>query len=723
MEEIDAAMDRITTMSKERHGVGGSVDGSGKNVRDSGRSDQYHPQHRQHDHRQQLLHPPREDDDDFDVVNYHHHDDRHNGARRRYSPPPPPPPPHPSVQSTVLPQQSPYDNGYTTTRYRNHGSGTFENDHHHRHQHQPHHSPWEGDGGGRSADGGASVGGSSWVGGFSLGVVGLAAWRWLNGGDFVLFPPTSIISSTTTYSESTLTTSTTRGGGSVNNHDNGTKSADVAKEEGVTTKAVSWKGLPSCTTEEVDEEEGDDEDYNDQGDDAEASDEEDNGVDEIEYYDDDEVEEEEDDDFLDSHDLHSILNHKNSNTTHSHRRYPQPPPPSQHPSYDELVVEIRALTSAIHSHRDSQERIARNAYNTNVGKGMTDDAMDFLRKKREENNNINVVDVLRQDNSFVVATLLKEVSGDLYELKQTMNLTPMEGGNQECITELGTMEGSVEEGSKEVEKGEEAVSDVEGPSEQIDVVIEKIQKLLAIVDEKPKRNVGGDISILENGNDNNNEDGDAGGCTETVIGEGDSKVMSASTELGIAQMSASVVPTESIASREVADLTTADESGLLALEEHHINESVSLPTRETSPTNLPQQQEQQQQQHQLEDALRKLANNNDAQQLKFGAQMLYLYCRNISQNASVPRYRKIYTNNNTFRNKLGNLVGAKDFLVAVGFVEHAKENLYEWSDQVGGGECTEAEIKSKLDFALVALELMKNGGGSGDVLGGGNPPS
>ena len=61
--------------------------------------------------------------------------------------------------------------------------------------------------------------------------------------------------------------------------------------------------------------------------------------------------------------------------------------------------------------------------------------------------------------------------------------------------------------------------------------------------------------------------------------------------------------------------------------------------------------------------------------------------------------------------------------MAVGFVEHAKENLYEWSDQVGGGECTEAEIKSKLDFALVALELMKNGGGSGDVLGGGNPPS
>jgi hypothetical protein len=131
----------------------------------------------------------------------------------------------------------------------------------------------------------------------------------------------------------------------------------------------------------------------------------------------------------------------------------------------------------------------------------------------------------------------------------------------------------------------------------------------------------------------------------------------------------------------------------------------------------------------LDDALRTLSNNNDAKDLKVGAQMLYLYCRNISRNPSVPRYRKIYTNNANFRNKVGNLAGARDFLVAVGFVERPASNMFEWShslssprtndddddddDDAGGSWVT----RSKLDFALVALELMKNGGAA---VGGGD---
>ena len=122
----------------------------------------------------------------------------------------------------------------------------------------------------------------------------------------------------------------------------------------------------------------------------------------------------------------------------------------------------------------------------------------------------------------------------------------------------------------------------------------------------------------------------------------------------------------------------------------------------------------------LDDALRMLANNNDAKDLKIGAQMLYLYCRNISKNPSVPRYRKIYTNNANFRNKVGNLAGAKEFLVAVGFVERPASNLFEWSPSSPGtddGDDAGASwvTRSKLEFSLVALELMKNG----DVAGGG----
>jgi len=105
----------------------------------------------------------------------------------------------------------------------------------------------------------------------------------------------------------------------------------------------------------------------------------------------------------------------------------------------------------------------------------------------------------------------------------------------------------------------------------------------------------------------------------------------------------------------------------------------------------------------IEECLKVLSNENDPHSLKIGSQMLYLYCLNISKNPAVPRYRKIYTNNTTFRTKVGNLVGAKEFLKAIGFEE--RPNIYEWSQSTDGSDDT----RSKLDFALVALELLRNG--------------
>mmetsp|Transcript_8687 Transcript_8687/g.17488 ORF Transcript_8687/g.17488 Transcript_8687/m.17488 type:complete len:111 (+) Transcript_8687:1-333(+) len=56
------------------------------------------------------------------------------------------------------------------------------------------------------------------------------------------------------------------------------------------------------------------------------------------------------------------------------------PSPAQ-PSFDNLVLEIRSLTSAIHSFRDAQER-ANRVVSAKVGRDVTDDAMDFLRMKK-----------------------------------------------------------------------------------------------------------------------------------------------------------------------------------------------------------------------------------------------------------------------------------------------------------------------------------------------------
>ena len=110
-----------------------------------------------------------------------------------------------------------------------------------------------------------------------------------------------------------------------------------------------------------------------------------------------------------------------------------------------------------------------------------------------------------------------------------------------------------------------------------------------------------------------------------------------------------------------------------------------------------------------------IATSNNSNDLKVGAQMLYLYCRNIAKNPSVPRYRKLYTNNDNYRNKVGNLVGATEFLIAVGFVERPGNNMFEWSSTDDDKDVD--ATRSKLDFALVALEMMKNDTAAGGMIG------
>jgi hypothetical protein len=86
----------------------------------------------------------------------------------------------------------------------------------------------------------------------------------------------------------------------------------------------------------------------------------------------------------------------------------------------------------------------------------------------------------------------------------------------------------------------------------------------------------------------------------------------------------------------------------------------------------------------LADAIRQLAGENDAAALLVGSQLLYLYVVNLSNNPRAPRYRKIYTTNESFL-KVDRLVGARELLTVVGFVEQG--NCLEWlpsdSDSTG----------------------------------------
>ncbi|KAL9189005.1 hypothetical protein ACHAXT_011495 [Thalassiosira profunda] len=427
----------------------------------------------------------------------------------------------------------------------------------------------------------------AWAGGFSLGVFCLAALRWLNGGDFVLFP-------SPTAAES-LAVGAKRGEAPL---------ASVNEEE--TDESESQEELPEESEDEYEEYDPNEED--DKG-------------------------------------LGMLLNGTANAQDYHH-------PDEALPSYNELVLEIRSLTSAIHSYRDVQER-ANRAATAQAGRGVTNDAMDFLRQKKASDVEQGEVKTgaLEGEAAATIASLLTEMSGDLSTLKESF-----------CKGENGSdaaKEEDLSKGEEQVTADEDSDS-TEDPSTQIDTVLDKIQKILAIVETK--------------------EENESDDLNQGLVAEAPNNEAAVESESSVADGPA--------ASAKETDTPSIDS------DEKKLEESKEPMPEQSDKSEEPTAS--------VEDALQKLSTNNDPADLKLGAQMLYLYCLNISKNPTVPRYRKIYTNNNTYRNKVGNLVGAKEFLVAVGFVE--RTNFFEWAE-----DDTAMATKSRLDFALVALELMKSG--------------
>jgi hypothetical protein len=88
-----------------------------------------------------------------------------------------------------------------------------------------------------------------------------------------------------------------------------------------------------------------------------------------------------------------------------------------------------------------------------------------------------------------------------------------------------------------------------------------------------------------------------------------------------------------------------------------------------------------------------------------GAQMLYMFVINLSSHPHVPRYRKIFTTNDSFQT-VNQLKGGKDLLIAVGFEE--KGNYLEWQ---GGSDDDDDDDTLHLKEAAAALSILKSCGG------------
>jgi hypothetical protein len=113
----------------------------------------------------------------------------------------------------------------------------------------------------------------------------------------------------------------------------------------------------------------------------------------------------------------------------------------------------------------------------------------------------------------------------------------------------------------------------------------------------------------------------------------------------------------------------------------------------------------------LRQAIHRLAEENEATALRVGCQLLYLYIVNLSGNPDNPRYRKIFTCNESFQ-KVENLKGAKDLLFVVGF-EEQKGVCLEWLPN--GSSEQEIQAIARLKEAAAALSILKSGKKSDDL--------
>lgn len=102
----------------------------------------------------------------------------------------------------------------------------------------------------------------------------------------------------------------------------------------------------------------------------------------------------------------------------------------------------------------------------------------------------------------------------------------------------------------------------------------------------------------------------------------------------------------------------------------------------------------------LRQAIQRLALEADnVADLQSGCQVLYLYVIHLSSHPHVPRYRKIFTSNDSFQ-KVEKLPGAVDLLLAVGFVQC--DGYLEWKPE------NEHEALKTLQMASAALTILKS---------------
>lgn len=118
------------------------------------------------------------------------------------------------------------------------------------------------------------------------------------------------------------------------------------------------------------------------------------------------------------------------------------------------------------------------------------------------------------------------------------------------------------------------------------------------------------------------------------------------------------------------------------------------------------------------DCIRKMVEENDTIQFKKAIQILYLYIHNLSSKPNMGRYRKIYIKgNDSYQNNIETLIGGKEFLLSLGFVEEQQQqqqqngsggSFLEWLPSSAATTSTNEEKDKNEEEFDAALTNVKN---------------
>lgn len=124
----------------------------------------------------------------------------------------------------------------------------------------------------------------------------------------------------------------------------------------------------------------------------------------------------------------------------------------------------------------------------------------------------------------------------------------------------------------------------------------------------------------------------------------------------------------------------------------------------------------------LLEALNQFKESNPKATVESCAQMLFLYTSNLLSNPTLPRYKKVYTNNSTYKKKVRNVAYANKVLHAIGFVDQGShlewkgDELFMAQESSHNTESSQGVVIDKkngaiklVKEALDALNLLKSG--------------